>query len=149
MLQIALPRSDFRRANPDWGQWNRQRQTLKKSAAVLNVRSTCCDLSMWERLTPPHRLYSARAPIHPKRPYGLTRPVVPPDGSFLFCNLFGPNSRRRNAAPQAADQTRSRILLCVRSEAMARHRCITAMPVRDLTVDSANNPVFVRLSCTG
>ena len=39
---------------------------------------------------PPHRLYSARAPIHPKRPYGLTRPVVPPDGSFLFSMLFVP-----------------------------------------------------------
>ena len=37
---------------------------------------------------PPHRLYSARAPIHPKRPYGLTRPVVPPDGSFLFSTAF-------------------------------------------------------------
>jgi uncharacterized repeat protein (TIGR03809 family) len=29
-------------------------------------------------------LYSARAPIHPKRPYGLTRPVVPPDGSLIW-----------------------------------------------------------------
>ena len=30
----------------------------------------------------------ARAPIHPKRPYGLTRPVVPPDGSFVFGDAF-------------------------------------------------------------
>src|SRR5258707_15674486 len=36
----------------------------------------------------PSRLYSARAPIHPKRaPYGLTRPVVPPDGSFVFGDI--------------------------------------------------------------
>ena len=44
---------------------------------------------------PPHRLYSARAPIHPKRPYGLTRPVVPPDGSFHFrphLQLRSPNA---------------------------------------------------------
>src|SRR6516165_3011159 len=33
---------------------------------------------------PSPQLYSARAPIHPKRPYGLTRPVVPPDGSLIF-----------------------------------------------------------------
>jgi hypothetical protein len=37
---------------------------------------------------PPQWLYSARAPIHPKRPYGLTRPVVPPDGSFIFGRCF-------------------------------------------------------------
>jgi len=41
---------------------------------------------------PPHRLYSARAPIHPKRPYSLTRPVVPPDGSFLFSIVFRPEA---------------------------------------------------------
>src|SRR3954452_12021074 len=64
------------------------RQEVKKSTDVLNVPRGCCDLSMWERLIPPHRLYSARAPIHPKRPYGLTRPVVPPDGSFLFSTAF-------------------------------------------------------------
>jgi hypothetical protein len=34
--------------------------------------------------TPSPWLYPARAPIHPKRPYGLTRPVVPPDGSSIF-----------------------------------------------------------------
>ena len=33
---------------------------------------------------PSPQLYSARAPIHPKRPYGLTRPVVPPDGSLIY-----------------------------------------------------------------
>ena len=33
---------------------------------------------------PPHGLYPARAPIHPSAHICLTRPVVPPDGSFRF-----------------------------------------------------------------
>ena len=37
----------------------------------------------------PSRLYLARAPIHPKRPYSLTRPVVPPDGSFVLAGISG------------------------------------------------------------
>ena len=45
--------------------------------------------------TPPQQLYPARAPIHPKRPYGSTRPVVPPDGSFIS----GMASRRKMALP--------------------------------------------------
>src|SRR5260370_35628347 len=41
--------------------------------------------------TAPRWLYSARAPIPPKRPYGLTRPVVPPDGSFRFGEIRDDN----------------------------------------------------------
>jgi hypothetical protein len=43
------------------------------------------------------RLYSARAPIHPKRPYGLTRPVVPPDGSFRFGDISRDDLQRHDA----------------------------------------------------
>jgi hypothetical protein len=42
----------------------------------------------------PSRLYPARAPIHPKRPYGLTRPVVPPDGSFVLGSV-SPSERMK------------------------------------------------------
>lgn len=52
---------------------------------------------------PPHQSYQARAPIHPKRPYGLTRPVVPPDGSFLFSAYLSEvdaGSREDNASKQ-------------------------------------------------
>jgi len=53
---------------------------------------------------PPHRLYSARAPIHPKRPYGLTRPVVPPDGSFIFGTCFLKEAALRAAPRGLADR---------------------------------------------
>ena len=48
---------------------------------------------------PPQELYLARAPIHPKRPYGLTRPVVPPDGSFILGGRSAalPNFERERA----------------------------------------------------
>ena len=49
---------------------------------------------MWERLSLPIEAVTARAPIHPKRPYGLTRPVVPPDGSFVSGAYFGRQPRR-------------------------------------------------------
>ncbi len=53
----------------------------------------------------PTRLYPARAPIHPKRPYSLTRPVVPPDGSFVFGGMSG-GSTKRNRPVRIADGRR-------------------------------------------
>ena len=89
---------------------------------------------------PPHRLYSARAPIHPKRPYSLTRPVVPPDGSFLFSSVFlaTPTDQSKRRAPIFSELP----------PAKSPHRLRNAaMLLCGLTVDRANNPVFVRVSC--
>jgi hypothetical protein len=47
---------------------------------------------------PPHRGRIRREPIHPQRPYGLTRPAVPPDGSFVVgtaCSLCVGDARAR------------------------------------------------------
>ena len=57
---------------------------LKKLTAALNAQRACSDTMHVGAETPSPWLYPARAPIHPKRPYGLTRPVVPPDGSFIL-----------------------------------------------------------------
>src|SRR5882672_8109715 len=73
---IALRRSDFRPKIPE--------QKVKKIARGFERPAKVLRLMNVGAVIPPHRLYSARAPIHPKRPYGLTRPVVPPDGSFPF-----------------------------------------------------------------
>src|SRR5882672_10200840 len=73
---IALRRSDFRPKIPE--------QKVKKIARGFERPAKVLRLMNVGAVIPPHRLYSARAPIHPKRPYGLTRPVVPPDGSFIF-----------------------------------------------------------------
>src|SRR2546429_183585 len=61
---------------------------LKKSPGVLNVRRGCCDLSMWERLSLPIGCIRRERPSTPSAPYGLTRPVVPPDGSFILAQIF-------------------------------------------------------------
>src|SRR4051794_5853195 len=94
---------------------------------------------------PPHRLYSARAPIHPKRPYGLTRPVVPPDGSFLFsafflrkCHALTASGGPRQAAHLGVGQP-----LQLRCEPKAKAGVSNAaMLPCGLTVERANNPVF-------
>src|SRR5690348_3580860 len=59
--------------------------TLRNSNDIFERRERLARPNLVGAIIPPHRrLYSARAPIHPKRPYGSTRPVVPPDGSFAF-----------------------------------------------------------------
>src|SRR5205085_1303312 len=102
-----------------------------------------------KRKHPPHRLYSARAPIHPKRPYGLTRPVVPPDGSFLFSGCFQRKYHfsRAEGGPRQTAQPGGRQLLqlCWESEANASVSNAAMLPC-DLTVEKANNPVFVQVS---
>jgi hypothetical protein len=77
---------------------NRSKQKVKKIAWRFERSARVLRLINVGAIIPPHRLYSARAPIHPKRPYGLTRPVVPPDGSFLFSAVF---ERRPDPAPIA------------------------------------------------
>ena len=70
-MPIGLPRSKFRRNFPS--------QKLKKSRGGFERRGDPCrDATVCGSGYPsPSRLYSARAPIHPKRPYGLTCPVAP------------------------------------------------------------------------
>src|SRR6266404_6136109 len=73
---------------------NRPEHTVKKIARRFERSAKVLRLIYVGAVIPPHRLYSARAPIHPKRPYGLTRPVVPPDGSFIFGTVFWKKLRR-------------------------------------------------------
>jgi hypothetical protein len=75
---------------------------------------------------PPHRLYSARAPIHPKRPYGLTRPVVPPDGSFISGRCF----RRSRAACNVGQTTGHTHFICLRDAQFSRVPSRAKSPAR-------------------
>jgi hypothetical protein len=59
-------------------------EALKKSLTAFERSADFSRPMFVGAVIPPQRLYLARAPIHPKRPYGLTRPVVPPDGSFVL-----------------------------------------------------------------
>src|SRR6476659_4550339 len=80
---------------------NHPEQKVKKIAGRFERSARVLRLIDVGAVIPPHRLYSARAPIHPKRPYGLTRPVVPPDGSFIFrafSSEVGTGSREENAS---------------------------------------------------
>src|SRR5437016_1628639 len=72
---------------------NRPEHKVKKIARRFERSAKVLRLIYVGAVIPPHRLYSARAPIHPKRPYGLTRPVVPPDGSFISGTGFVGRSR--------------------------------------------------------
>jgi hypothetical protein len=62
---------------------------LKKSQGHLNVRRPSATHHLWERLSLPIEAVFGASAHPPKRPYGLTRPVVPPDGSFVFVGYFG------------------------------------------------------------
>jgi hypothetical protein len=125
-----------------------QNKRLKKIAGRFERSARVLRLIYVGAVIPPHRLYSARAPIHPKRPYGLTRPVVPPDGSFISGTGFW-KKRRRVGLPTAdfpfVCVTRD-ISSCLpkRNDRGAPRNA--AMPSRSLTVDGADNSVFVRAS---
>lgn len=45
------------------------------------------DQCMWERLSSPIEAVFGASAHPPKRPYGLTRPAVPPDGSFVLVGI--------------------------------------------------------------
>ena len=87
-------RADFRQSPPT--------RRVKKIARRFERSPRVLRLINVGAVIPPHRLYSARAPIHPKRPYGLTRPVVPPDGSFTFGGHFPEKRSACNAVPGGA-----------------------------------------------
>ncbi len=129
---------------------NRPEQRVKKIAWRFERSARVLRLIDVGAVIPPHRLYSARAPIHPKRPYGLTRPVVPPDGSFIFGTGFG----RGCVACGAARTAGHTFFVCLRdtqfyrvssSERRRMLRNAVMLPC-GLTVDRADNSVFVRVS---
>jgi len=71
---------------------------------------------------PPHRGCIRReAPIHPKRPYSLTRPVVPPGRVFRFWRYFTQHDVRGRKLKSPPPRN-------------------AAMPVCRLTVDRKENP---------
>jgi hypothetical protein len=59
----------------------------KKSPAVLNVGQPFGYQYLWERFIPPRSYIWRERPSTPSAPYGLTRPVVPPGGSFISGRL--------------------------------------------------------------
>ena len=83
---------------------NHPEQKVKKIAGRFERSARVLRLIDVGAVIPPHRLYSARAPIHPKRPYGLTRPVVPPDGSFISGTGFLKEAALRAAPRGLADR---------------------------------------------
>ena len=130
----SLLRSDFPA--------NRPEQRVKKIAGRFERSARVLRLIDVGAVIPPHRLYSARAPIHPKRPYGLTRPVVPPDGSFIFGRCFRSKQlrMRRSRKPPA-----TRFLSACRNIQFYRALGATRSCCRaGLTVDECDNPVFMR-----
>ena len=140
----SLLRSDFPAIAPN--------TRLKKSPDVLNVRRGCCDLSDVGAVIPPHRLYSARAPIHPKRPYGLTRPVVPPDGSFISGTGFLEEAASCAAPRRLADRKLPSGCVTRRYFPRLFERQFSSVALRNaamlpcsLTVDRADNSVFLRV----
>lgn len=62
-------------------------------AAALNARRACSDLCIVGAETPSPWLYPARAPIHPKRPYGFDPSGCPPGRVFHF---RAPRSVKKN-----------------------------------------------------
>ena len=136
----SLLHSDFRGNRPD--------TRSKKSADVLNVRRGCCDLLMWERLSLPIGCIRRERPSTPSAPYSLTRPVVPPDGSFIFGTDF-----LKEAAPRRGLPTADFPFVCVtrdifwclfeRNDRGALRNA--AMLPCSLTVKGADNSVLVRV----
>jgi hypothetical protein len=72
----ARPRNDFSRANP-------LSQKLKKSPGPLNVLPASIDQMAWEQKSLPNGHIRRERPSTPSAHMALTRPVVPPDGSFI------------------------------------------------------------------
>src|SRR6185295_4247588 len=72
-------------------------EELKKSPTVLNVRQGVATY-MCGSGYPPIGCIRRERPSTPSAPYSLTRPVVPPDGSFIFGAGFS-QGRFRFATP--------------------------------------------------
>jgi hypothetical protein len=76
MTPIAALRSDFSEIAPE--------QIVKKFASRFERPPSLLRLMNVGAVIPPHRLYPARAPIHPKRPYGFDPSGCPPGRVFYF-----------------------------------------------------------------
>lgn len=131
---------------------NHPEDRVKKIARRFERSARVLRLIYVGAVIPPHWLYSARAPIHPKRPYGLTRPVVPPDGSFISGTVFWKKLRRvrRRAGLPAADFPFVRVARDISARLPRRNDRgalrNTAMLSCGLTANGADNSVFVRAS---
>jgi hypothetical protein len=93
------------------------------------VRRPFRDQYMWERLSLPIEAVFGASAHPPKRPYSLTRPVVPPDGSFVFARISEHSRLTKSASALRICRLRN-----------------SAMPVRRLTVDREENPGFLRIA---
>jgi hypothetical protein len=92
---------------------------------------------------PPHRLYSARAPIHPKRPIWLDPSGCPPGRVFHFWHRFS-WKKPRPARRRVGLPTPGFPFGCVTRNYRGALRNAAMLPC-SLTVDSADNSVFVRV----
>jgi len=78
---------------------NRPKHQVKKIARRFERSAKVLRLIDVGAVIPPHRLYSARAPIHPKRPIWLDPSGCPPGRVFHFRQMFPkkPRSMRCHA----------------------------------------------------
>jgi len=132
---------------------NHPKHEVKKIAWRFERSARVLRLIYVGAVIPPHRLYSARAPIHPKRPIWLDPSGCPPGRVFHFRHRFcwkRPRRVRRRAGLPTADFP----FICVTRDISSplpkrnyrgRSRN-TAMLSRSLTVKSDDNSVFVRIS---
>src|SRR5437867_12614318 len=98
----SLLRSDFCGNLPE--------HKVKKIARRFERSARVLRLIYVGAVIPPHRLYSARAPIHPKRPIWLDPSGCPPGRVFHFGTVFLEDAASRVTArarqPQAAVDVR-------------------------------------------
>ena len=73
-------------------------EEVKKIAQRLNVGAASHDQYVWERLSLPNGYIRRERPSTPSAHMALTRPVVPPDGSFISAAFLS------EAAPVRKDQ---------------------------------------------
>src|ERR1700691_2448311 len=93
---------------------------------------------------PPHRGCIRRErPSTPSAPYGLTRPVVPPDGSFVLADISSTSVRRDRLYWLARGRGRGPHLSHPRGNS-AHPGGTSAIPVRRLTVNGEDRRRFSR-----
>jgi hypothetical protein len=76
MLAIGLPRNEFQAIAPEL--------KVKKIADCFERSARVLRLIFVGAVIPPIGCIRRERPSTPSAPYSLTRPVVPPDGSFHF-----------------------------------------------------------------
>jgi hypothetical protein len=132
---------------------NRPKHQVKKIARRFERSARVLRLIYVGAVIPPHRLYSARAPIHPKRPIWLDPSGCPPGRVFHFRHSFFEEAASR-AAPRGLLMRRLSVRLRGLRDISSRlpkrnYRGTprnTAMLPCSLTVKSDDNSVFVRIS---